>query len=278
METQKPLLKDEGDEEVDVHMYRLMIVSLMCLTSSRHDIMFEVCACARYQVNPKVSHFYAVKRIFSDYVGASLDRKSITGEAEYVAASSCCRQVVWIQNQLLDYRVILSSIHNDEWKSFQSQHQTALCIKNKQDQTTALQPHSSGVEIQEPRARSSRYIHDESSKLKEFDDEITLINDVDNEMFDVDDLGAQALEALKTLKPKVKGIVFQEPGKSTTTTISSQQSQDKGKGIMIEKPVKPKKKDQIRLDEEAAKKLQVSFEKKDLQERELKKNKKPILP
>ncbi|GJZ15673.1 hypothetical protein Tco_0551350, partial [Tanacetum coccineum] len=39
---------------------------------------------------------------------------------------------------------------------------------------------------------------------------------------------AQALEALKTLKPKVKGIVFQEPGKSTTTTsISSQQSQDK---------------------------------------------------
>ncbi|GKC03211.1 hypothetical protein Tco_0994821 [Tanacetum coccineum] len=38
----------------------------------------------------------------------------------------------------------------------------------------------------------------------------------------------QALEALKTSKPKVKGIFFQEPGKSTTTTtISSQQSQDK---------------------------------------------------
>ncbi|GJV04785.1 hypothetical protein Tco_1338354 [Tanacetum coccineum] len=54
---------------------------------------------------------------------------------------------------------------------------------------------------------------------------------------------AQALEALKTSKPKVKGIVFQEPGKSTTTTtISSQQSQDKGKGIMIEEPVKPMKK------------------------------------
>ncbi|GJR29400.1 hypothetical protein Tco_1105632 [Tanacetum coccineum] len=66
---------------------------------------------------------------------------------------------------------------------------------------------------------------------------------------------AQALEALKTSKPKVKGIVFQEPGKfTTTTTISSQQPQDKGKGIMIEEHVKPKKKDvQIRLDEEAAK-------------------------
>ncbi|GJW26062.1 hypothetical protein Tco_0039873 [Tanacetum coccineum] len=71
---------------------------------------------------------------------------------------------------------------------------------------------------------------------------------------------AQALEALKTSKPKVKGIIFQEPGESTTTkskptkstpTISSQQSKDKGKRIMIEEHVKPmKKKDLIRLDEE----------------------------
>ncbi|GJW91946.1 putative ribonuclease H-like domain-containing protein [Tanacetum coccineum] len=105
METQKPLLKDEDGEEVDVHMYRSMIGSLMYLTSSRPDIMFAVCACARYQVNPKVSHLHAVKRIFrylkgqpklglwypkdspfdlvaytdSDYARASLDRKSTTG-------------------------------------------------------------------------------------------------------------------------------------------------------------------------------------------------------
>ncbi|GJY01515.1 putative ribonuclease H-like domain-containing protein [Tanacetum coccineum] len=64
METQKPLLKDEDGEEVDVHMYRSMIGSLMYLTASRPDIMFAVCACARYQVNPKVSHLHVVKRIF----------------------------------------------------------------------------------------------------------------------------------------------------------------------------------------------------------------------
>nr|GEX68307.1 retrovirus-related Pol polyprotein from transposon TNT 1-94 [Tanacetum cinerariifolium] len=64
METQKPLLKDKDGEEVDVHMYRSMIGSLMYLTSSRPDIMFALCACARYQVNPKVLHLYAVKRIF----------------------------------------------------------------------------------------------------------------------------------------------------------------------------------------------------------------------
>ncbi|GJX32105.1 hypothetical protein Tco_0241960 [Tanacetum coccineum] len=79
METQKPLLKDEDDKEVDVYMYRSMIGSLMYLTSSRPDIMFIVCACARYQVNPNVSHLHAMKRIFSDYAGASLDRKSTIG-------------------------------------------------------------------------------------------------------------------------------------------------------------------------------------------------------
>ncbi|GJW03816.1 uncharacterized mitochondrial protein-like protein [Tanacetum coccineum] len=63
METQKPLLKDKVGEEVDVHLYRSMIGSLMYLTSLRPDIMFVVCACARYQVNPKVSHQHVVKRI-----------------------------------------------------------------------------------------------------------------------------------------------------------------------------------------------------------------------
>nr|GEV97279.1 hypothetical protein [Tanacetum cinerariifolium] len=43
METQKSLLKDEDGEEVDVHMYRSMIGSLMYLTSLRPDIMFAVC-------------------------------------------------------------------------------------------------------------------------------------------------------------------------------------------------------------------------------------------
>ncbi|GJU16929.1 putative ribonuclease H-like domain-containing protein [Tanacetum coccineum] len=140
METQKPLLKDEDGEEVDVHMYRSMIGSLMYLTSSRPDIMFAVCAYARYQVNPKVSHLHVVKRTFrylkgqpklglwypkdspfdlvaysdSDYARASLDRKSTTG-AEYIAASNCCGQVLWIQNELLDYgyNFMQTKIHID---------------------------------------------------------------------------------------------------------------------------------------------------------------------
>ncbi|GKB89742.1 hypothetical protein Tco_0962014, partial [Tanacetum coccineum] len=112
METQKPLLKDEDGKEVDVHLYRLMIGSLIYLTSSRPDIMFAVCACARYQVNQKVSHLHAIKRIFrylkgqpklglwypkdspfdlvaytdSDYAGASLDKKSTTGGCQFLGS------------------------------------------------------------------------------------------------------------------------------------------------------------------------------------------------
>ncbi|GJS50760.1 putative ribonuclease H-like domain-containing protein [Tanacetum coccineum] len=55
IETNKALVKDEEAEAVDVHLYRSMIGSLMYLTASRPDIMFVVCACARFQVTPKTS-------------------------------------------------------------------------------------------------------------------------------------------------------------------------------------------------------------------------------
>nr|GEW23532.1 hypothetical protein [Tanacetum cinerariifolium] len=77
---------------------------------------------------------------------------------------------------------------------------------------------------------------------------------------------AQALSKLKNTKPKVKGLVIQETSESTTnsTTIFTlkQKSRDKGKDIMVEKPMKLKKKDQIRLDEEAALRLQAELQTK----------------
>ncbi|GJV81663.1 putative ribonuclease H-like domain-containing protein [Tanacetum coccineum] len=46
MEPNKALVKDEEADNVDVHLYRSMIGSLMYLTTSRPDITFAVCACA----------------------------------------------------------------------------------------------------------------------------------------------------------------------------------------------------------------------------------------
>ncbi|GJZ65254.1 putative ribonuclease H-like domain-containing protein [Tanacetum coccineum] len=138
MKTQKPLLKDEDGEEVDVHLYRSMIGSLMYLTSSRPDIMFAVCACSRYQVNPKVSHLHAVKRIFrylkglpklglwypkdstfdlvaytdSDYAGASLDRKSTTGGCQFLG----CRLISWqcMKQIVVSNSTTEAEIHTDK--------------------------------------------------------------------------------------------------------------------------------------------------------------------
>ncbi|KAI3813736.1 hypothetical protein L1987_18467 [Smallanthus sonchifolius] len=108
----------------------------MYLTASRPDIMFAVRLCARFQAAPKSSHLQAVKRIFrylkgapklglwypknekfnlyaytdSDYEGCNLDKKSTSG-----GSSSCCSQVIWIQNQILDYGVtfMVTPIHID---------------------------------------------------------------------------------------------------------------------------------------------------------------------
>ncbi|GJU58109.1 putative ribonuclease H-like domain-containing protein [Tanacetum coccineum] len=134
METQKPLLKDEDGEEVDVYMYRSMIGSLMYLTSSRPDIMFAVCAYARYQVNPKVSHLHAVKRIFSDYAGgASLDTEVIQQEVVYILG---CRNISsLVQNK----RTVVceNTIGNAEYVAALVVTATVRTIDNREQEITA---------------------------------------------------------------------------------------------------------------------------------------------
>ncbi|GJV49771.1 putative ribonuclease H-like domain-containing protein [Tanacetum coccineum] len=152
IESNKPLVQDEDGVDVDVHVYRSMIGSLMYLTASRPDIMFVVCACARFQVLQRALQLNAVKEFLeafldSDYRGVSLNRKSTTGgcqflgrrliswqckkqtivansttEAEYVVAANCCGQVLWIQNQMMDYgfNFMNTKIHID--------NESTICI------------------------------------------------------------------------------------------------------------------------------------------------------
>nr|KYP56316.1 Copia protein [Cajanus cajan] len=54
---------DKESLDVDNTMYQGMVGSLLYLTTSRPDIMFSVCICARFQVRPKEVHLQAIKRI-----------------------------------------------------------------------------------------------------------------------------------------------------------------------------------------------------------------------
>ncbi|KAK2409236.1 hypothetical protein QL285_044679 [Trifolium repens] len=58
------LSKEESEGKVDQKLYRGMIGSLLYLTASRPDILFSVCLFARFQSDPRESHFTDVKRIF----------------------------------------------------------------------------------------------------------------------------------------------------------------------------------------------------------------------
>nr|GEY67616.1 hypothetical protein [Tanacetum cinerariifolium] len=111
---------------IDHTDYRSMIGSLMYVTSSRPDIMFSTCMCARYHANINEHLVSAVKRIFhylkgtinlglwylkdsgfdltaysdTDHAGCYLDRKT---KSKYVAVFGCCAQVLWMRTQLTDY-------------------------------------------------------------------------------------------------------------------------------------------------------------------------------
>ncbi|GJT37226.1 retrovirus-related pol polyprotein from transposon TNT 1-94 [Tanacetum coccineum] len=135
-------------------LYCGMIGSLMYQTSSRPDLIYAVCLCARYQAKPTEKYLKAVKRIFrylkgtitmglwyskdvdmsltaysnADHAGCPDTRRSTSEsaqflgdklvswslkkqksivissiEAEYIALSGCCAQIIWMRSQLTDY-------------------------------------------------------------------------------------------------------------------------------------------------------------------------------
>jgi len=90
-----------------------MIGSLLYLSTSRPDIMFSVCMCARFQSNPKRSHLNVIKRIIryllgtmniglwypknftchligysdSDFADSKTNRKSTSGTCHFIGSA-----------------------------------------------------------------------------------------------------------------------------------------------------------------------------------------------
>nr|GFA87112.1 uncharacterized mitochondrial protein AtMg00810-like [Tanacetum cinerariifolium] len=116
MVEQTKLKLDLVRKPVDHTDYQSMIGSLMYDTSSRPNIMFATCICARYQKNPNEHHVSAVKRIFhylkgtinlgfwyskdsgfdltayseADHAGCHLDRKGSSGSVLFLSDKLVC--------------------------------------------------------------------------------------------------------------------------------------------------------------------------------------------
>ncbi|GKB20054.1 retrovirus-related pol polyprotein from transposon TNT 1-94 [Tanacetum coccineum] len=66
--------EDTQGKAVDPTHYRGMVGTLMYLTFSRPDLVYDVCMCARYQARPTEKHLHAVKRIFR-YLRGTINRE-----------------------------------------------------------------------------------------------------------------------------------------------------------------------------------------------------------
>nr|GEU77964.1 ribonuclease H-like domain-containing protein [Tanacetum cinerariifolium] len=307
----QPLGFEDSDFPNKVYKVEKVLYGLHQVPRTWPDIMFAVCACAKFQVNPKISHLYAVRKIFRYLKGASLERKSTTGgcqflgcrliswqckkqtvvanfitEAEYIAVSNCCRQVLWIQNQLIG-----ATTCQGGWKKvviFEASIRRGLRfgdeggIDSLPNETIFEQLSLMGVlNLETTKTAQAKEISRLKKRVKRLEKkrksrtyELKILYKIFAESVDVakQDL-IDAITLAKCLieikvtaagtRPKAKNIVMQEPSETPTTIPIYLKVQDKGKGIMVEEPLKMKKKDQINFDEQEARILQAEINEQD---------------
>ncbi|GJS89749.1 hypothetical protein Tco_0772385 [Tanacetum coccineum] len=109
-----------------------MVDSLMYLTTSRPDLVFDVCTCARYEALPTKKHLEALKRVFwylkgtinwglwypkdtamaltayadADRAGCQNTRRSTSGSAQFLGD----KLILWMRSQLTDYGFAFNKI------------------------------------------------------------------------------------------------------------------------------------------------------------------------
>ncbi|GKA44097.1 putative ribonuclease H-like domain-containing protein [Tanacetum coccineum] len=297
IETNKALLKDEEAKDVDVHLYRSMIGSLMYLTASKPDIMFVVCPCARD------SPFDLEAFANSDYVRAYLDRKSTTEGFSAIGQ----KLVLLSQNETV-YKELGDKMERvaTTASSLEAEHDsggtdclpTDTILKSGEDgvlvmettkttQALAIASLKSRVKKLEKKASKRTYnfkrlyrvgstrkvesSNDEGLGAQEdaskqgrnalIGDEVFAQNDMTKKEHDVIPKKVSVVEIKTSVAPSTTAVTSPVITKveitlaQTLAELKSAKSKDKGKAKMIEPKVPLNKKDQIRLDEGVARRI-----------------------
>nr|GEZ22439.1 hypothetical protein [Tanacetum cinerariifolium] len=133
--------EDLQGKPVDTTLYCGMIGSLMSLTSSRPDVNYAICLSAPYLTKPTKNHLHDARSSTSGsalFLGdklvswSSKKQKSTaisSTEAEYIALSGSCAQILWMCSQLTNYGFQFNKIP----LYYDNKSAIALCCNNVQD-------------------------------------------------------------------------------------------------------------------------------------------------
>ncbi|GJV21997.1 hypothetical protein Tco_1371017 [Tanacetum coccineum] len=232
IETNKALLKNEEAEDVDVHLYRSMIRSLIYLKGQPKLGLWY----------PRDSPFDLEAFSDSDYAGASLDRKSTTGgcqflgkrliswqckkqtivansttEAEYVAAANCCGQVIDLVQEA--WRVVIVRLGMEA----SNYPMIPLPMRDETLQIGYLRERVFGKEYVSKREKSG------GTRKAMFDDsnfaELDVDNAMDNVKGDAETQGRNTTEQTTTVGDTVNttkydsGIIFEDEMMTIADTL-----------------------------------------------------------
>ncbi|GJV35819.1 uncharacterized mitochondrial protein-like protein [Tanacetum coccineum] len=274
---------DEDGEEVDVHMYRSMIGSLMYLTSSRPDIMFAVKA--KKSVKLMMEKLFRMELELMLF-WSTVVVKTINGEAQLHALVDGKKIIITESSVRRDLQLADEedeAVHKElgdslvraatTASSLKAEHDSEKIKTTQQNEIASLKRRAKKLEKKD-RSRTHRlkrlYKVSLTARVESSDTKESLGEDASKQgRIDAIDANEEiTLVSVHDVNVSAGEEVFAITIDNITLAQVLEEMKNKGKGILIE-PMKPKnKKDLIRLDEESALNLQAKFDEEERLTRE----------